>query len=132
MEGKQSPTFRSILPLTFALGLPGWFGLIYLMTRTVPDLTNRWLFFIALVVALTGTSLPIVAYLNRVFHPLGPANFEIVVREATLVGLYAGILIWLNKGQVLSAGLAIILAVGMVLIEILLRLRFRSQWHPDQ
>ena len=131
MEGKQSPSFKSILPLTLGLGLPGWFGLIYLMTRTVPDLTNRWLFFISLVLAFSGISLPIVAYLNRVFQPFGPATFEIVVREATLVGLYVGILIWLNKGQVLSAGLAIILAVGLVLIELLLRLRYRSQWHPD-
>lgn len=131
MEGKHSPSFKSVLPLTLGLGIPGWFGLIYLMTRTIPDLGNRWLFFIALVIAITGTAVPIVAYLNRVFDLLGPANFEIVVRESTMIGIYAGILLWLNKGQVLSIGLAIILAVGLLLIELLLRLRYRSQWHPE-
>ena len=117
--------------MALGLGVPGWIGLVYLMTRTIPDLGNRWLFFIAVVVAITGTAVPIVAYLNRVFVPLGPANFEIVVRESTMLGVYAGILLWLNKGQVLSIGLAIILAVGLVLIELLLRLRYRSQWHPE-
>ncbi len=119
------------MPLTLGLGVPGWFGLIYLMTRTIPDLGNRWLFFITVVIAITGTAVPIVAYLNRVFAPLGPANFEIVVRESTMIGIYVCILLWLNKGQVLSIGLAIILAVGLVLIEMLLRLRYRSQWHPE-
>lgn len=105
--------------------------MLYLMTQTVPDLGNRWRFFIALVFAITGTALPVVAYLNRVFTPFGPATFEIVVRESTMVGIYSGILLWLNKGQVLSIGLAIILAVGLILIELLLRFRYRSQWHPD-
>lgn len=131
MEGKRSPSFKSVLPLSLILSVPGWFGLIYLMTQTIPDLGNRWLFFVSLVFAITGTALPVVAYLNRVFTPLGPATFEIVVRESTMVGIYTGILLWLNKGQILSFGLAIILAVGLILMELLLRLRYRSQWHPD-
>lgn len=131
MEGKHSPSFKAVLPLALILGIPGWITLIYLMTQTLPDLGNRWLFFIALVFALTGTALPVVAYLNRVATPFGPATFEIVVRESTMVGIYAGILLWLNKGQVLSFGLAIILAFGLVMIELLLRLRYRSEWHPD-
>jgi len=131
MEGKHSPSFKSVVPLALVLGIPGWIGLTYLMTRTIPDLGNRWLFFIALVFAVTGTAVPIVAYLNRVATPFGPATFEIVARESTIIGIYAGILLWLNKGQVLSFGLAIILAVGLILIELLLRLRYRSEWHPD-
>lgn len=131
MEGKRSPSFRTVLPLALILGLPGWIGLVYLMTRTVPDLGNRWLFYIFLVFAITGTALPVVAYLNRVAAPFGPATFEIVVRESTLAGIYAGVLLWLNKGQVLSFGLAAILAVGLILIELLLRFRYRSAWHPD-
>jgi hypothetical protein len=131
MEGKRSPSFKAVLPLALILGVLGWFGLIYLMTQTIPDLGNRWLFFVSLVFAVTGTALPVVAYLNRVFNPFGPATFEIVVRESTMVGIYVGILLWLNKGQILSFGLATILAVGLILIELLLRLRYRSQWHPD-
>jgi hypothetical protein len=131
MEGNQSPSFKAVVPLALILGIPGWIGIIYLMTQTIPDLGNRWLFFVAFVFAITGAALPVVAYLNRVVNLLGPATYEIVVRESTMVGIYAGILIWLNKGQILSFGVAIILAVGLILIELLLRLRHRSQWQPE-
>ena len=131
MEDKRSPSFITVLPLALLLAIPGWFGLIYLMTSTIPDLGNRWLFYISLVCAITGTAVPIVAYLNRVAAPFGPATFDIIVRESLLVGIYAGALLWLNKGQVLSFGLALILAVGLILVELLLRFRYRSEWHPD-
>ena len=131
MEGNHSPSFKSVLPLALILGIPGWIGIIYLMTQTIPDLGNRWLFFIALVFAVTGAALPVVAYLNRVIQLLGPATYEIVVRESTMIGIYAGIILWLNKGQILSFGLAMILAGGLILIELLLRFRYRSQWHPE-
>jgi hypothetical protein len=101
------------------------------MTSTEPNLGNRWLFFAAVVLALTGSSIPLVAYLNRIIKLFGPASFEIVVRESTLIGVYVGVLIWLNKGQVLSFGLAAILGVGLVIVELLLRLRSRSEWHPE-
>lgn len=131
MEDKGSPTVRAVLPITLLLALPGWLGLLYLMTQTVPDLGNRWLFYVAIVLALAGTSIPILTYLNRVIHLLGPSSFEIIIRESTMLGIYAGVLIWFNKGQVLSLGLALILGIGLFLIEMLLRFRSRSEWHPE-
>lgn len=132
MKEKGSPTVRSVLPITFLLAIPGWFGLVYLMTQTIPDLGNRWLFYVSIVFALTGTSIPLVAFLNRVIRFQGPVSFETIIRESTMIGTFTGILIWLNKGQVLSFGLGLILAVGLLLIELLLRLRNRSEWHPVQ
>jgi hypothetical protein len=88
------------------------------------------MFFVAAVFAVTGTAVPLVAYLNRIIKPFGPATFEMIVRESTLIGVYAGSLIWLNKGQVLTYGLAIILGVGLFIVELLIRLRSRSEWHP--
>jgi hypothetical protein len=131
MEENPSPSVRSIIPLSLVLAIPGFFWLIYLMTSTLPDLGNRWMFFAAAVLAISGLSLPLVTYLNRIVQPFGPANFESVVRESTMIGVYAGILLWLNKGQVLSAGLALILGIGIVLVELLVRLRNRSRWHPE-
>jgi len=131
MEEKPSPSVRSFIPLTLALAIPGLFWLIYLVTGTLPNLRNRWMFFVAAVLAVSGLSLPLVSYLNRVIQPFGPANYETVVREATMLGVYGGILLWLNKGQVLSAGLALILGIGIILVELLIRLRNRSQWHPE-
>ena len=130
MEETRSPSVRSFFPLVFFLAVPGWIWLIYLMTQTFPTLGNRWMFFVATVFAVTGTSMPLVAYLNRIIKPFGPATFELIVRESTMIGVYAGILIWLNKGQVLTYGLVIILGIGLIIVELLIRLRTRSEWHP--
>ena len=132
MEENSSPSVRSVIPLTLVLSIPGLIWLIYLMTSTLPSLGNRWMFFAASVLVVSGLSLPLIAYLNRIIQPFGSANFESVVRESTTLGLYIGILLWLNKGQVLSLGLALILAIGFILVELLIRLRNRSQWQPDQ
>lgn len=131
MESSSGPTTKTVLPISLTLAVPGWIWLIYLVTQTLPDLGSRWMFYAAVLMTFAGSSLPLIAYLNRVIKPFGPATFEIVVREGIMVGLYAGILLWLNKGQVLSFSVALILAVGMILVELLLRLRNRSQWHPD-
>ena len=131
MEGKHSPSIKSVLPASLILSIPGWFWLIYLVTQTLPDLGNRWMFFASLVIAATGSSIPLVTYLNRINKLFGPANFEMIIRESIMIGVYAGILLWLNKGQVLSIGLALILAIGLLLIEMMIRLRTRSEWHPE-
>ena len=119
------------MPLTLVLAIPGLFWLIYLVTSTLPNLGNRWMFFASAVLVVSGLSLPLVAYLNRIIEPFGPATYETVVREATMLGVYGGILLWLNKGQILSPGLALILGIGFILVELLIRLRNRSQWHPE-
>ena len=131
MDSHDGPTARTVLPISLILAVPGWIWLIYLVTQTLPDLGSRWMFFAAVMIAVAGSSIPIIAYLNRIIKPFGPATYETIVREGILVGLYAGILLWLNKGQILNFGVAIILAVGMLLVEILLRIRNRSQWHPN-
>ena len=132
MEEAHSPSVRSVLPFASLLAVPGWIWLIYLITHTLPNLGNRWMFFAAAVIAVTGTSAPLVAYLNRIIKPFGPATFDMLVRESTLIGVYSGILIWLNKGQVLTLGLVLILGTGFIIVELLIRLRTRSEWHPDQ
>ena len=132
MEEKASPRVKDTLPLALILAIPGWSLLIYLMTQTLPNLWNRWMFFIAVMVTITGTSMPVITYLNRIIKPFGPATYEMIVRESILLGLYAGILLWLNKGQVLTLGLGLILGIGFILVELALRLRNRTEWHPDR
>jgi len=131
MDDKGSPPVKTFLPISLILAIPGWILLIYLVTQTVPELQNRWFFYAAIVITVTGSSFPIVAYLNRIIKLIGPANFETVIREGIMIGLYAAIMLWLNKGQVLSVSLALILAVGLTLVEILIRLRNRSTWSPE-
>ena len=131
MEETRSPEVRRFLPLSLLLAVPGWIWLIYLITNTLPTLGNRWMFFVSTVITVSGSTLPLVAYLNRIVKPFGPATYEMIVRESIMLGVYSGILLWLNKGQVLTLGLALILGVGFILVELTLRLRNRSEWHPD-
>jgi len=132
MTNDQPPSLASSLPATIILSIGGWSGIWYLLTQTLPTLWPRWFFFFAIVVALTGITLPFITFLNWRFPTDAPVSFGIVVREAIWIGIYAAALVWLNKGQILNTGLAIILGVGFLLVESLLRLRARSQWHPKE
>jgi hypothetical protein len=97
---------------------------------TLPTVGPRWLFFFLSVLALTGTVLPVVAFLNRRFPSNPPAAPAVILREAIWVGIYGPTLAWLQIGRVLTPALAVLLATGLILIELLLRLRERSQWKP--
>lgn len=132
MSENPAPRIRSILPFSFLLAVPGWLVLIYLMTSTIPSLGNRWLFFAAVIFAVAGTAAPVIALVNRVLRTVAPAFFETIIRESLMIGVFAAVLLWLNKGQVLTVGLAIILGVGLLLVEFFLRLRSRAEWRPGQ
>jgi hypothetical protein len=48
-----------------------------------------------------------------------------------LVGIYGATLAWLQIGRVLTGALAVLLLIGLGLMEFLLRMRERSQWKPQ-
>lgn len=130
MEKDTSPPVSTFLPTAILLFLVGWGGLIALFLYTLPTVGPRWLFFFLSVLALTGTSLPIIAYLNRRFPSSPPPSGTAVLRQSLWIGTYFAALAWLQIGRVLTPTLAILLAVGFGLIEFLLRLSERSQWKP--
>jgi len=131
METTSSQPVRSFIPATIILCLLGWGGLFYLVFFTVPTVGPRWLFFFLSVLALTGTVLPVVAFLNLRFPSSPPPTAGVVLRQAIWVGIYIPTLAWLQISRVLSLALALLLALGFVLIEWLLRLREKSQWKPE-
>jgi hypothetical protein len=130
MESRSTPSVSSFLPTAIILGILGWGGLFLLIQNTIPTVGPRWLFFFLGVLALTGTALPVVAFLNRRFPTIPPATPGIIIREAIWVGLYGITVAWLQLGRVLNLALAVLLAAGFIAIEILVRLRERSQWNP--
>ncbi|HLE51165.1 MAG TPA: hypothetical protein VI755_03850 [Anaerolineales bacterium] len=130
MKNQTSPSVFSFLPTAIVLAILGWGGLYYLVNYTVPTVGPRWLFFFLGVMALTGTSLPFTAFLNRRFPSQPPAAPGVILRQAIWVGLYGPTLAWLQLGRVLTLALALLLALGLVFIEALLRMRERSQWKP--
>jgi hypothetical protein len=130
MESQSSPPVKTFVPAALILALIGWGGLYALMNFTIPTVGPRWMFFFLSVLALTGTSLPIVAFLNQRFQTTPPVSSGVIVREAILIGIYFPTLAWLQLGRVLTPALILLLAIGLLAIEILLRLRERSQWNP--
>lgn len=131
MESQSTPpSFSGYLVTAAILMVIGWGGLFAVVQFTTPAGGTRWLFFLMLLLAITGTMLPLVAFLNRRFPSNPPAPNLVIVRQAMWFGVYISTLAWLQIGRVLSSTLALLLLVGLVIIEWLLRLRERSQWKP--
>lgn len=130
MSSRSSPPVSAFLPAALLLLLIGWGGLYFLVNLTLPTVGPRWLFFFLAFLALTGTALPVVAFLNRRFSDERPATHGVVLRQAIWVGIYGSTVAWLRIGRVLTPTLAFLLFLGLLLIEWLLRLRERSRWSP--
>ena len=130
VEPQTSPPVHLFLPAALVLMGVGWGGMVYLLQNTTPNGGTRWLMFFCLALALTGSALPITAYLNRRFSGRSPATTWIVLRQAMWFGIYFPTLAWLQIGRVLTGPIAFLLAAGFILMEWLLRMRERSQWKP--
>jgi hypothetical protein len=128
MKSNTSPGVASFLPASILLFIIGWGGLTALIMTTLPTVGPRWLFFFLCVLAVTGTMMPITAFLNRRFPSTPPPTKMVVVRQALWFAVYVSTLAWLQMGRVLNPALAILLAIGLGLIEFLLRLSEKSQW----
>ena len=128
MNPNTSPRVANFLPASIFLFIIGWGGLAALIVTTLPTVGPRWLFFFLCVLAITGTMMPITAFLNRRFPSTPPPTNIVVVRQALWFAVYVSTLIWLQMGRVLNPALAILLAIGLGLIEFLLRLSEKSQW----
>ena len=132
MESESTPPVKYFIPASIFLFIIGWGGVILLFLNTLPTVGPRWLFFFLLVLALGGTFLPVVAFLNRRFPSLPPASVAVIIRQATWIGLFGATVAWLQIGRVLSLPMILLLLIGLSLIEFLLRLNERSQWKPSQ
>ena len=127
----SSPNVKSVLPAAITLAVIGWGGLVTLVFLTLPTVGPRWLFFFLGVLALTGSALPFLAFLNKRFPSTPPATSGVILRQSLWVGIYGGTLAWLQIGRVLTLPMALVLAIGLVIIEWLMRLREKSQWKPE-
>jgi len=130
MDSKQAPRVRTFLPASIIMMLTGWGGLYAILTNTTPTGGTRWAFFFVMILALTGTLLPGIAYLHRRFPSNPPPAPTVIVRQSLWVAVYFATLAWLQIGRVLTPALILLLAIGLVLIEWLLRMRERAMWRP--
>jgi hypothetical protein len=130
MNSRQTPPVSTFLPAAAILAALGWGGLVFLIIFTLPTVGPRWLFFFTAVLAVSGTAMPLIAFLHIRFPSKPAITPWVVVRQSILVGIYLPTLAWLQVGRVLTSGLVVMLAAGLVILELLLRLRERSQWKP--
>lgn len=108
----------------------GWVGVAALMRFTLPELGPRWLFYFCFFLGVSGIALPIVGFLNLRYRTSPPPEASVVIRQSIWAGVYGCILEWLNSGESLTMPVAVVLAVGFILIEIFLYLRDRTHWKP--
>src|SRR4051812_7777056 len=103
----------------------GWLGLFQLVTTTLPRVGQRWIFFLLLQIAVTGTVLPFVRYLNVRFTPISaelpPGG--VIVRQSIWVGLFVVTCSWLQIPRVLNLAMVILVAIVFIVIEVFLRSR---------
>jgi hypothetical protein len=126
----QLPPWHGVWITGLVMGGIGIIGLVLLFILTVPTLGPRWLMFFLVTLAVCGPALPAVHYLHRRFPTKPAATGGVLVREALLVGAYADVMLWLQFGKALNFALAAFIAVGLIAIELLIRLRERSTWSP--
>lgn len=126
------PEVKLFLPSAIILLIVGWGGLYFLAKIASPTGGTRWLMFFLGFLAITGTALIPVAFLNRRFPSLPPPTPLVILRQSLWVGIYLTTLARLQTDFVLTLPVALLLALGLILIEWMLRLRERSQWKPRQ
>lgn len=122
------PDHIGVLIAAAIMAAGGWWALYLLVTQTLPRVGQRWLLFMFLQFAVTGTALPLVRYLNVRFtpvdRPLVPGG--VLVRQSTWVGLFVVTCAWLQIPRVLNWSIAFFLAIVFIVLEAFLRSRERQ------
>src|SRR5258708_9525824 len=73
----------------------GWVLLYRLVVTAKPFAFPRWLFFILLYIAVTGTALPLLWYLKQRFSHTVPVTCGILLRQGMWCGLFSVTPTWL-------------------------------------
>jgi len=108
----------------------GWAAVAAVVLLTLPFLFPRWLFYFALFIALTGTALPAVWYLNRRFTPERFPAEGVLAREALEAASFGVFLVWLQAGRMFTPFLGWAFFGAFLAVELLLRLYENSRWTP--
>jgi len=127
-QNPDAPTPRDHTGMMIAsvlMAALSWGGLYHLITTEYPRVGQRFIFFLLLMIAVAGTAIPFVRYLNvrftRVTQPLPPSG--VIVRQGVWVGLFVVLCAWLQIPRALTLPIAFFLALALIVVEIFLRNR---------
>ena len=119
------PDHIGMMVAAVVLIIAGWGGLYILVTTQIPRVGQRWLFFVLLHIAVAGTMMPLLRFLNARLTPatrLVPPS-GVIVREAVWFGLFIVTCAWLQIPRVLTLPIMFFLALAFVVVEVFLRSR---------
>ncbi len=132
MSDPASPDYRSLMVSAVVMAAVGWMGLYILLHATLPTVGPRWLFFFLWTLAATGTSLPFIWLLHRRFSAAAPSPAGTLLRQGLWAGLFAAICIWLQVNRNLTLTLALLIAIGLLVVEWFIHVVERSTWKPQR
>jgi hypothetical protein len=113
------------------IGFGGLYWLIF-ASGSLPRIGGElWLFFVLLLIAVSGLAMPIVRYLNVRFTPLDrevpPAG--VIVRQSVWMGLWVVVCAWLQIPRLLTLPIAVFILLALLIIEGFLRNR---EWAAER
>ena len=124
-SSKLPPDYAGVLFAALLMIIVGWYGLYTLVTTQIPRVGQRWLFFVLLHIAVTGTVMPFVRYLNIRLTPITrplPSG-GVIVRQSVWIGIFVVTCAWLQIPRVLTVPIMFFLALAFGVIEVFLRSR---------
>jgi hypothetical protein len=130
MDHNPNSSFRPYLASTIILLLLGWGCAAFAVLKLTPNVWARWLLFFGGTLGLIGLALPVSWFLNLRFPSVPLAGSNVIVREAIWVGVYGALITWLQQERLVTLWTSIGLAVGLVAVEYLIRMRENARWQP--
>ena len=130
MESRPNSSFRPYLSSAISLFVLGWGAAAFAVFTLEPTVWARWLLFFGGTLGLTGLAMPVTWFLNLRFRSEPPAGSTVIVRQAIWVGVYGALLVWLQQARLVTLWTGLGLAIGLVAIEYLIRMREKARWQP--
>ena len=124
------PPFGKILTTSLFLIFIGGGGLAFGFTFFEPTLGPRWLFFFFLTILGAGIAIPISYMIQRRFANQSVPP-KVLIRESILFGVFLSMIAWLQLGRILTNLIIIIVAIGFLLLEMLLRMAEKETFKAD-
>ncbi len=130
METRPNSSFLPYLASAISLFVLGWGAAAFAIFALTPTVWARWLLFFGGTLGLSGLALPVTWFLNLRFPSEPPVGPGVIVRQAIWVGVYGVVLVWLQQARLVTLWIGLGLALGLVAIEYLVRMREKSRWQP--
>ncbi|HTX92515.1 MAG TPA: hypothetical protein VMC09_14985 [Anaerolineales bacterium] len=130
MEARPNSSFKPYLASAISLFVIGWGTVAITIVTLTPTVWARWLLFFGGTLGLTSLAMPAAWFLNLRFPSEPPAGPYVIVRQSIWVGVYGAVLTWLQQVRLVTLWSGLGLALGLIAIEYLVRMREKARWQP--